>query len=967
MKSIVNVNLLGGDSAVRNRMMNMGHNGWLNADILLNFKNKVSGLTLLPDLNAVILSPYVENMNFYNMAGTKERDELEFFWRSKYGTPIGWAIQHGYFYGSNVPGGSGDNMNYGPVTFQPGGKYHQAYWDKTDKTGVEFADWQDFYYRNCLQEIFKDVNGKLQYPPSLYHEAFGKFAPVFEMNGSKRSDVGLLYWHQKNNLIVDSNVSKTDATLKMFKWTLRSYDPEGSYDTPKPDVKTVESSGTGQTNYLKSDQGIYLSFLKSMPITGNFIDRIADNFTEFCLYWTEPGGFANRPDVKVYCKITFAFTMQNHLKVSFYKKFPSEAGNWHEQTVPVAYKNSIGGKDSVDVFILFVNGNIVLLNKKLDTVATIPCPDWLRKTHKDVLDTKYDIITGENTKMSFTTYGECYFLASPVLYEPLGIIESEKYRTGEKLDSITTDFRSVIKSPMTPSNVVITTETGPDEIEDPSKSDINPESSDVRQEAFYTFTVTIQGKMYVSNNLDNPYVYNAEFGDYEKEILVATDTPILYSVKLFSPATPKSNDIPVTPNVANLNIDGANYRKSVDDSEQYNAGDLELSYDMYLNPQLPFVMNSPCLIKVGADASFENDFSADHLNESLNIGSVRRDIDPSSLGLFFVDRIANSRNAGNVFDIKKVIIMSDIIKKFQSTKISQKTMFDGKRNVDAIMDLAQLANLQGRIYVSPEDIEKSSSDIVLPVSMQGGGPQWIFEIDENIWDCMQRIRFVYGWVMYVDNNGTLVYKSYDRGQFNKDELMSRVKYLFVDSYNWENLGYVVQSQDKGYKVLPMSNFSDVEVDFVKTRVMVSGINARKHVKVLDSKAGGTDGKGEEIFANPGDKIQAIVRNAGLEESLGEIRLAAFEDKKLGTIEAIKQVAKCLARQLMRPKKVISFTVPIAELCLDLNLYDPILIGSRESVNAGKQNFELYEITSISYNIRPYDIIMDLECRSYPVE
>jgi len=942
MKSLVDINLLGGDSAVRNRMMNMGHNGWLNADILVNYKNKVTDLTLLESINALILSPYTKNMSFYNMSGITARGDKNIDWRIKYGIPIGWVIQHNKFWtygGKNNPDFEFIQEN-GPNTFQPGGSYQKKF---GDVVGSPFDEWQDFYFRNRMQYIRKDPSGVSQYPNPL-----DKFTPVFEVAGSKRSDIALLYWHQTNNMISDS---ESEDNIEIQRWSLRSYDPYGLYDYPRDDVKTVESSGWGKTNFLSADQGLFLSFVRNVPVVCNFNDKIMDNFTEFKLYWQEPaiGGANDR------CTITFTFTMQNHLKVAFNKIRPYAAGTENDPTElnqvnPVLYRNVIGGENSVDIFLLFINGNIVILNKKLDMVATIPVPDWLKKTQKDVLDNEYDVVTGNETRMSFSTYGECYFLASPVLYNPIGIIESEKYKTGEKLNTITHEFKSIIKSPMTSSNIVVITEAGPDEIDDPLKGDIDPESSNVRQEAFYKFTVTLQGLLY-----QYTYIQNNPYANYEKNELVATDTPILYNLKLFSPSTPRSSDIAVVPDIVNLNIDGINYRKSVDDSGQYNSGDLELSYDMYLNPDIPYLINSPSLVNVGADASFENDYHSDHLGESLNIGSIRRDIAPTPIGLFFVDRIADSKNAGNVFEIKKVIVMQDIIKKFQTAIIPQKVIYDGKSNVNAIMDLAQLANLQGRVYVTPEDMDKSSKDPVLPLNIQGGGAGWVFEIGESVWDCMQRIRTFYGWVMYVDNNGSLVYKSYDRSVFEKNSLLEKVKHIFVDKYNWQNPTVVGLASSGSRRVLPISNYSQVEIDAYKTRVMVSGINTRRDEKILDSITG------EEVFAQPGDKIQVMLVDKELEEKLGEVRLGCLEDKRLTTVEAIKQVAKSMARILMRPKKIISFTCPIAELCLDLNLYDPVLVLSDDS------HLDLREIISIGYTVRPYDVVMDIECRDYPIE
>ena len=344
MKSLINVNLLGGPGAFRTRNLNCGENVLMNADIINNPSNRASGVLLLEDLNALILAPYTDNMAYYGVAPKINRtDAMTADWKIKYGIPEGWVINWERMIGDSF----GDTLS--PADFVPGGKY------VTNAGVVEFKKWQDFFYKLRIEQLYYGIGGNPTYPDGI-----DQFTPIFEVGGDKLSNVGLTYWHQMNNVAA----LPKDVLPAITRWTLRSYDPSSETDKPQTDIPTIESSGKSQTRFLKENQGLLLSFKRVQPFTCNFMDSIIDNFTEFALYWKD----ANNDEYVM----TFIFTIHNTMRVEFSRKVTT--GPFHDpykQTGSIALKGSIGDQNHIDVFILFVDGKIVLLDTKLNRVATI--------------------------------------------------------------------------------------------------------------------------------------------------------------------------------------------------------------------------------------------------------------------------------------------------------------------------------------------------------------------------------------------------------------------------------------------------------------------------------------------------------------------------------------------------------------------------------------------------------------------
>jgi hypothetical protein len=654
-----------------------------------------------------------------------------------------------------------------------------------------------------------------------------------------------------------------------------------------------------------------------------------DNLYELRLNWIGGDGVTEY-------EMKFIYNIGDHLKIEFAKapKNPvtgkADWANTEKEMIPVQYKNNVKNENIIGMFILFIDGNIVILNDHNEEVATIKVPDFMITYKDDVNDRKYGTITGEKTRIRFASYGECYFLISPVLFENWGILESAELKNGEVLGVISTELRSIIPKPLGPGNINIITETGPDTSKmDPS----DVEAMDIVKESWFKFTVHMEG------DLGNP--------DVDHKFLMSNTTPVLYNLSLVSDAVklPRDKDKIPGADEAKVNLDGANFGKSVDESGEYTCNQLELSYDLYQGTNVPLDLNVPFLFKVSADDVQKNDYSEEY--KYLTDGVQYVNIEETVMGLFLVNQLGYTRTNANVFEKKLSVACIDIIKKLAMTFLPNKVTYVGKKNVDAISDLVNMAHIGERLYVPAESLIKSAEGFSLP-AFPDGGRQWVFDIGTSVWECIQRIRSFYGWILYINNDGMIVYRYYDRSSLNHQEMIDNAKYIFVPNYNWTETGVIGLQKD----IIPISEYSKVDVDSYRTRIQVIGINGTPNQKLYDSVLG------KEVIAQVGDKISCVVINKELEEKLGETRMGAFEDLTLTTIKSIRQTAKCIARQMFRKRTTVAFKVLTGELILGLDLYDPILL-----YEDGQQI--LYEVVSLAYYIRPNSIEVDIEARDVP--
>jgi len=950
MNSVAQLAWLGGSESFRTRGLNIGSISWFDADVFAKFYNKVENITYLEKLGVVMLEPYTKQLSAYNMAKSIPIDPDDEIaksavsdFRNRYTIPAGWFLGYN-LYGASENDGVAKNQpqEYSVKTLVSNtGKCYDA----TVREEAPLAAWADSYYLPLTREIITVPDGCCGFTP-----------PRFSVVPHMWEDKKLCFFHQGNNII--DLTRSTDPTVPMKvkidyvkKWFVRSFDDENGEEKSHPEW---ESSGVGATNYLKADGGVMLLIRRPSAISSVMLDQIGDNITEFRLYWKDA-------EKQVDFMIKFMFTLNYKLKIEFsatidsslngtpayvtlYNKYKDD----YSKMMLVSFINSPLSGDLFGMSINFIDGRMVLLNIKNELLASVTIPQFMTVEREDQQRKKYAGVTGDKTKMYFSSYGACAFAIRPLLYFRNGSVKSQNYKLGEKPDSFLTDFTAIISNDLSMQSVQITTDTGPDYTKPGMGTKPASESKSEKEESWYNYTILLTG----SNAMEDINYFENKSITEE----LSADTPYLFNAKITTPAVPLTADKDVLPiaGVNNIDLIGAEFRKSIDDGNEYSSAALEVVFHKYGGVKIDQFLNAPFIFKLGGINSLIHDYSADHKGNHAG-GSQYVNTNITDMGIFLVDRKTYTRSGSDFSDKKLVLSCRDIVKKFENAIVVNKMMLDGLSHTDAMQDLASYAHMGQRLEIPADSLAKAVDDPVLPISPYGGKPQWVLSVGDNIWDWMVKIRQFSGWALYVDKNGKLIYRHYDRTKLNKEALQALVKYVFTDRYNWTDTGLIGSgSWNPPVTVLPMSELSEIEYDNYRTRVVVSGVNMEHNKKIIDAQSG-------PQLAKVGDRVSYMYWDKKLEEKLGETRVAALENKILSNVSSLKRIARSISKIVFRTKKMIAFKVECGELMLDVDLYDPIAVLDSE-----KQSMELYEVTSLSYSIRKHSIDVEVEARSYPI-
>ena len=252
----------------------------------------------------------------------------------------------------------------------------------------------------------------------------------------------------------------------------------------------------------------------------------------------------------------------------------------------------------------------------------------------------------------------------------------------------------------------------------------------------------------------------------------------------------------------------------------------------------------------------------------------------------------------------------DYSKRCRNAYVLSPAVYDGERHGDIMQALAELAGVS-------VTIAGYSTDPVFPVSIDTSKANWEFKVGTNVWDAMQTIRQYSGWVLYFDANGVLQYKP-------RPTSSDAAKYTFRTNHD------LVTGSD-----IYIQDLEGEWVDWVRTRVVVRGKASER-----------VEGKYERdqliTVKVPADPSTA-------ENEIGETRIALYIDPSIANEEIALWVARNIFSWYTKPHVFVNFTVPEADGCLDIWLYDVLNLYDAETNLTGKYLIRDVTLTTTQKN------------------